>query len=93
MNPYYVIRNLLFQTKHIYAGPTRLVSAVVTLNEYKKLTTSQTPILFYLPDAISGTSSVAESGASVTDRCVTFCAESLARRSRYRACLSPASGD
>jgi len=47
VNPYYVIRNLLFQTKHIYAGPTRIVSAVVTLNDYKKLTTTQTPILFY----------------------------------------------
>ena len=47
MNPYYVIRNLLFQTKHIYAGPTRIVSEVVTLNDYKKLTTNQTPILFY----------------------------------------------
>jgi len=47
VNPYYVIRNLLFQTKHIYAGPTRIVSAVVTLNDYKKLTTNQTPILFY----------------------------------------------
>ena len=47
VNAYYVIRNLLFQTKHIYAGATRIVSAVVTLNDYKKLTTTQTPILFY----------------------------------------------
>ena len=59
MNPYYVVKNWLTQTKHVMVGDTRVATTMATLTTAGKPSTAGAPTFFYYhPDHLQSTAFV-----------------------------------
>ena len=59
MNPYYVVKNWLTQTKHVMVGDTRVATTMATIKTAGQPSTAGAPVFFYYhPDHLQSTAFV-----------------------------------